>query len=80
MRTDDLRKALRAVPFEPFRVRVVDGREYRVDHPEFMAIAPDGRRVVVFDTEGLVEWVDTLMIASLHFGNGKAKRTRGKQK
>ena len=78
MRVDELRKALRAEPFKPFLVRVADGREYDVRHPEFMMIAPSGKTVAVYGPDDLADFIDTLMITSLHFRNGKAKRPRRK--
>ena len=72
MRIDDLKKVYQARPFKPFIIRVADGREYQVAHPEFMAISPSGRSLVVYTPEDVFEVIDTMMIASLHVGNGES--------
>jgi hypothetical protein len=45
---DDLRGYLRTAPFEPFEIRLSNGRVYTIEHPEFMALAPDGRTVACY--------------------------------
>jgi hypothetical protein len=75
MRVDEIRKALRAGPFEPFVIRTSDGREYPVRHPEFLAIVYGGRAVVVADTDETYELIDVLHITSLHYGDGRPRRT-----
>jgi hypothetical protein len=44
---DELRKLLRAAPFRPFRLHLADQRTFDVLHPEFVAIQPAGRWIVV---------------------------------
>jgi hypothetical protein len=44
---DELRKLLRAAPFRPFQLHLADQRTYDVPHPEFVAIQPAGRWIVV---------------------------------
>jgi hypothetical protein len=40
MTMNDLREALRLVPFRPFRVFVTDGGTYDVRHPDLCMIGP----------------------------------------
>lgn len=47
MSPDQIRKLLRAAPFRPFRLNLVDNRSFDVPHPEFVAIQPFGRWIVV---------------------------------
>ena len=35
MALNQFTQAIRRQPFRPFRLVLVDGREFRVDHPEF---------------------------------------------
>ena len=49
--TDEIRKRLDAVPFVPFVIQTSDGKQYRVRHPDYVAISPKGGRVVVFADE-----------------------------
>lgn len=79
MRIDELKKAHRSQPFEPFTIRVADGREYDVVHPEFLAFSATGRTIVVMTPDDLFEIIDTMMITSIHMGNGRRK-PRGKRK
>jgi hypothetical protein len=44
---DELRKLLRAAPFRPFQLHLADQRTFDVPHPEFVAIQPAGRWIVV---------------------------------
>jgi hypothetical protein len=50
---DQVRTAMRAQPFGPFRVKLADGRTCRIDHPEFIAVPPHGRAMVIDDDEGM---------------------------
>ena len=49
--TDEIRKHLDAVPFVPFLIKTSDGKQYRVKHPDSVAISPKGGRGVVFADE-----------------------------
>ncbi|TVQ31657.1 MAG: hypothetical protein EA376_08310 [Phycisphaeraceae bacterium] len=79
MHIEDIRKASRSEPFRPFTVNLADGRSFRVQHPEFIAIPPQGRRtVIVFlpGDEGF-EIIDPTMVASLTVSdNGESNHSR----
>ncbi len=45
MNLNQLKEAKAAAPFVPFVVRMSDGREYRVPHPDFLWFAPDANRI-----------------------------------
>jgi len=79
MKIDDLRHAYQARPFRPFSIRVADGREYQVDHPEFLSFSTTGRTIVVSTPKDLHGIIGTAMITSIHLGNGKPRRGRGKK-
>jgi hypothetical protein len=49
--TDEVRKLIHAEPFVPFLIKTSDGRQYRVKHPDYVAISPKGGRIVVFAGE-----------------------------
>jgi hypothetical protein len=76
MRINEIRDALHAQPFRPFTVRVSDGREYPVEHPDFLAISPSGRTIIVYGADDLHDPIETMMITSLHIGNGRQRRKR----
>ncbi len=78
MRIESLRERVRSEPFMPFTINLADGRRFRIDHPEFIAVAPKGPRVaVVFDPQGRgyeiidVSLVTSLSVATENGSNGK---------
>ncbi len=61
-----IREAMRALPFRPFRLRLADGRELLIPHPDFMAVAPNGRRVVAFNpADDSLSILEPLLILAL---------------
>ncbi len=67
MKVSEIRDALRKQPFRPFVVHLADGREFPVDHVDFLLISHSERTVIVADRNGGVEWVDPVLITSLSF-------------
>ena len=49
--TDKVRKLLHAEPFTPFVIKTSDGKQYRVKHPDYVAISPKGGRITVYADE-----------------------------
>jgi hypothetical protein len=76
MTVEQLRKAHQAQPFEPFVVRTGDGREFRVSHPEVLAVSPAGRTIVIMTAGGAHEVIDLLLVTSLRVGDGQARGPR----
>jgi hypothetical protein len=72
---DQLRSALRAAPFVPFRIHLVDQRTFDVPHRVFAWLVPSGRTVYVAspDHEG-AETIDVALIVSLSPIDGSATR------
>jgi len=77
MQMNELRAVFKAQPFQPFVLYLADGRNVRVEHPDFMAISPVGRTAVVYDKSGGFEIIDLLLVTSVQVANG---RSRGKRK
>ena len=46
--TNEVRRLMNAEPFAPFVIRTSDGRQYRVKHPDYVAISPKGGRITVY--------------------------------
>ena len=44
-----IRELLHAKPFRPFAIRMVDGREYRIENPEFVMASPKERTNVLLE-------------------------------
>ena len=61
-----IRDLLRAVPFQPFVIRMKDGREYRVEHPDFvLAAASDVPQVILEDPDGSQHDLSALLFTSI---------------
>lgn len=59
-----LLQLIRDRPFRPFTIQTPDGREARVEHPEFIAYA-GGRIAVVMTTEDTSIYIDVFMISRI---------------
>lgn len=61
-----IRELLRAVPFQPFVIRLADGREYRIDHPDFvLAPSSDVPQITIEEANGSVHFLSALLITSV---------------
>ena len=58
-----LREALHREPFEPFSMRLADGRSLSVSHPDFVALG--ARRIVVVSEDDSWSVIEPLLIVSL---------------
>lgn len=71
MTIDEVRKCYTAQPFRPFCLHLDDGREFKIDHPEFISMSRVGRTVAVADIDGTFEIIDLLHVVSLSMGDGQ---------
>src|SRR5262245_52894911 len=53
MTLDDLKRARDHRPFRPFAVKLADGSQVRVGHPECIAGFPAGRQVIIFNARAV---------------------------
>jgi hypothetical protein len=53
-----------AQPFQPFLVKLADGRTFLVRHPELVSCSMNGREMFLRDEEGL-HLVEMLLVAEL---------------
>jgi len=65
MTIERLRELYEAKPFQPFIIHLADGREIPVLHREFMANAPSGRTIVVFQPTDQMNIIDLLLVTDL---------------
>ena len=79
MQMRELRSIYKAEPFDPFTMHLADGREVRVKHPDFIALSPVGRSVVVYDEEGAFDVIDLLLVVSVEVSDGKSRAPRKKR-
>lgn len=75
MTLDGILEQNRARPFRPFIIHMADGRKFRVEHPEFLAIS--GHRTVLLgrsSNDGF-DILDAMLITSLEVINSKSRRS-----
>ncbi len=65
MTTEQLRRAHRATPFRAFSIRMADGRQFPIPHPDFLSISPPGRIACIFHDDGSASIVDLLLMTEL---------------
>ncbi len=49
----------------PFRLRMADGKEYPVPHPDYISLPPNASYVIVYDYEGRFTVLPLLTMAGL---------------
>jgi hypothetical protein len=60
-------------PFRPFRLRMVSGKEYVVDHPDFISASRTYHRLYVSTAdEDRVDMVDVRLVESLQYERAAA--------
>ena len=61
-----VRHLLDATPFHPFVIRMADGREYRIEHPDFvLAAASDVPQITIEESDGRQHYLSVLLITSI---------------
>jgi hypothetical protein len=65
MTINELKKAYSSQPFKPFDIYLADGRQVEVPHPEFMAMSPTARTIIVFRGDGDYHVIDLLLVTDL---------------
>ena len=78
MKIEDIRKLLHAQPFRPFNVYFADGARLSVKHEDFVALAPTGREMIVYQSSGDYQAVDVMLVTGLEVP--VRNRTRKPQK
>jgi hypothetical protein len=53
-----IRSLIRAQPFQPFILKLADGRQFLVAHPEFVAMQQKSLNVVVFSDDDAAHYID----------------------
>jgi hypothetical protein len=78
MTSQELRAALRAMPFRPFTIRMADGRAFEIRHPDFLLVGPGGRTAFAFgpsvDEFSILE---VLLMTEIQFGIQGAQTSSG---
>jgi len=77
MTIEQVKQVYNAMPFQPFTLHLADGRGIPVRHREFMAAAPSGRTVIVYQPDDSFNIVDLLLVTDIEVSNGKASHRQG---
>ena len=65
MTIDQVRTLYDAHPFRPFILHLADGRSIPVHHQEFLATAPSGRTIIVYQPDDSFNVIDLLLVTDL---------------
>lgn len=65
MTSEQFKTTMRLQPFRPFTIRMVDGCVFSVEHPDFIALSPSGRTVIVFQRDDSYSILDLLLMSEL---------------
>ena len=76
MTSDRFEELLKAQPFQPFDIRLADGRAVRVHHPEMALPSPSKRTVVVFQPDDSMIIIDVMLAVSLDPAPARKNGTR----
>ena len=71
MTIEKIRSLHDARPFRPFTIHLADGRNVRVEHPEFMSRSPSGRTIYVEKPGDVGHHIDLLLVTDLVPDNGR---------
>jgi hypothetical protein len=75
MTIEKLKEFYQATPFRPFVIHLADGRAIPVQHRDFIAAAPSGRTVGVYQPDDTFNLIDLLLVTDLEVkANGRRKR------
>jgi hypothetical protein len=65
VRIEELKKIKDQRPFQPFRIRLTDGREIEIKHPDAVAWDVDEKRIVLAISKGEHYWLDIALVTAL---------------
>ncbi|MBM4046012.1 MAG: hypothetical protein FJ279_12920 [Planctomycetes bacterium] len=73
MTIEAIRQLYEATPFRPFVIHLADGRKVDVKHREFMAAAPSGRTIIVYQPDDSFNVIDLLLVTDLEVQDGRRR-------
>jgi hypothetical protein len=76
MNVDAIREATRRQPFVPFTLRMNDGREFHIPHPDYIALSRRSVYIVDPDTDAGT-FLEPVLIASLTPGERSSQSQNG---
>jgi hypothetical protein len=75
MTTEQFQATLHQSPFQPFTIRMADGRAFEVSHRDFVSRSPSGRTVIVHHNNENYSVLDLLLMTEVEVNsaNGHSK-------
>ena len=74
MTKEALGKVIHRTPFQPFVLRLADGRSVRVPHQDFISMHPTGRTVIVYGPNEDLEILDVMLVTGLQLPSKTTRR------
>jgi hypothetical protein len=65
--------ALRLQPFRAVTISLADQRSFTITHPEWAAISPNGREMIVYDESGGANFLDLRLITGIYVPGAPAE-------
>jgi hypothetical protein len=75
---ESIREFNRAVPFEPYEIRMAGGERYVVPHPDFISVSPRGSFVVLIDAKERPHHLNAILIERASPLKRRRRRARKK--
>ena len=72
MINEQFRATLHRQPFQPFTIRMADGRSFNIVHPDLVALSKSGRTIIVADDDDGYSVLDLLLMTELQVSNGQS--------
>jgi len=76
MTIEQLRRVYQARPFRAFTIHLAHGQSIPVVSPEFMALSPSGRTVLVYHGNDAFDVVDLLLVTRFEVKESESPRRR----
>jgi hypothetical protein len=80
MTIEQVRNLYGVQPFQPFVIHLADGRAIEVASREFLASAPSGRTVIVYQPDDSWNVIDLLLVTDLEVKRVGGASRRGRAK
>jgi hypothetical protein len=80
MTFESLKEVIWARPFQPFTLRLADGRSRVVRHPEFVAFVADKRTLMWSQPGSGFELIDLILINSIEIAENPRRKGGGNGK
>jgi hypothetical protein len=74
MNIEKIREVLNRNPFLPFSIRMADGRDITIHHPDFVALEPSGTELIAYLPDNSFKIIDLSLVTSIDVFKPKKPR------